>query len=76
MGRRDGWTVSAHVGRPVPLGVETTQVAAVAMTARMRAEDLARIPFSFPTYAGVVGRAAYVAVRRLGMEADGPPYEP
>ncbi|WP_281260229.1 hypothetical protein [Nonomuraea indica] len=42
----------------------------------MRAEDLARVPLSFPTYAAIVGRAAYVAVRRLGMEKGGPPYEP
>ncbi|MEV0151683.1 MULTISPECIES: NAD(P)/FAD-dependent oxidoreductase [unclassified Nonomuraea] len=56
--------------------VETTQVAAVAMTARMRVQDLARIPLSFPTYAAVVGRAAYIATRRLGSDADGSPYEP
>lgn len=56
--------------------VETTQVAAVAMTARMRAEDLARIPLSFPTYAAIVGRAAYIAIRRLGLEAGGFQHEP
>ncbi|MEU4323643.1 dihydrolipoyl dehydrogenase family protein [Nonomuraea dietziae] len=49
--------------------VETTQLAAVAMTARMRVEELARIPLSFPTYAGIVGRAAYIATRRLERDA-------
>ncbi|NUW43352.1 dihydrolipoyl dehydrogenase family protein [Nonomuraea rhodomycinica] len=55
--------------------VETTQVAAVAMTAQLRVQDLARIPLSFPTYAAVVGRAAYIATRRLGLDAAGPRYE-
>ncbi|MEU8105950.1 NAD(P)/FAD-dependent oxidoreductase [Nonomuraea muscovyensis] len=56
--------------------VETTQLAAVAMTAHMRVQDLARIPLSFPTYAAIVGRAAYVVVRRLGLDADRSPYDP
>ncbi|MFG3441518.1 dihydrolipoyl dehydrogenase family protein [Nonomuraea sp. NPDC047897] len=56
--------------------VETTQVAAVAMTARMRVKDLARIPLSFPTYSAIVGRAAYVAARRLDPAPTGHPYEP
>ncbi|MGN9840100.1 hypothetical protein ACTMTI_18440 [Nonomuraea sp. H19] len=51
--------------------VETTQLAAAAMTARMRVEDLARIPLSFPTYAAIVGCAAYIAIRRLELDAVG-----
>jgi pyruvate/2-oxoglutarate dehydrogenase complex dihydrolipoamide dehydrogenase (E3) component len=55
--------------------VETIQVAAVAMTARMRVEDLARIPLSFPTYAAIVGRAAYIATRRLERGVGGSQHE-
>ncbi|MFD1937036.1 dihydrolipoyl dehydrogenase family protein [Nonomuraea mangrovi] len=55
--------------------VETAQVAAVAMTARMRVEELARIPLSFPTYAAIVGRAAYLAARGLDLDADGSQHE-
>jgi dihydrolipoamide dehydrogenase len=38
--------------------VEITQVAAVAMAAQMRVDDLAQVPFSFPTYAGALGLVA------------------
>jgi dihydrolipoamide dehydrogenase len=50
--------------------VEVTQVAAVAMTGRMRVDDLARVPLSFPTYAGVLGRVAAQATRRLNLRSD------
>lgn len=48
--------------------VDITQMAAVAMTAGMPANDLARIPLSFPTYTAILGRAAYAACRELGLE--------
>ena len=35
---------------------EIVQVAAIAIAAKMPVHELARIPFSFPTYAGVLGR--------------------
>jgi pyruvate/2-oxoglutarate dehydrogenase complex dihydrolipoamide dehydrogenase (E3) component len=38
--------------------VELAQVAATAIAANMRAEQLALVPFSFPTYANALGRAA------------------
>jgi dihydrolipoamide dehydrogenase len=38
--------------------VEIVQVAAIAMAAEMRVEDFARVPFSFPTYAMILARAA------------------
>ena len=38
--------------------VEITQVAAIAIAAGMRVDDLARVPLSFPTYAGILGRVA------------------
>ncbi len=46
--------------------VEVAQMAAIAMTAKMRLDDLARIPISFPTYANVFGRAVLRAVRETG----------
>jgi pyruvate/2-oxoglutarate dehydrogenase complex dihydrolipoamide dehydrogenase (E3) component len=45
--------------------VEVAQMAAIAMTAGMRIDDLARIPLSFPTYANVFGRAALRAIREM-----------
>jgi dihydrolipoamide dehydrogenase len=48
--------------------VEITQVAAVAMAGRMRVDDLAQVPLSFPTYAGVLGRVAAQATRRLNLK--------
>jgi pyruvate/2-oxoglutarate dehydrogenase complex dihydrolipoamide dehydrogenase (E3) component len=48
--------------------VEVAQMAAIAMTAKMRVEDFARILLSFPTYANVLGRAAIRAARQLGDE--------
>ena len=46
--------------------VEVAQMAAIAMTARMNVADVARIPFSFPTYGNVFGRAALRALHQLG----------
>jgi len=50
--------------------VEITQVAAVCMAAHMRVDDLAQVPLSFPTYAGVLGRVAAQATRRLNLKLD------
>ena len=33
----------------------------------MRVEDLARVPLSFPTYAGILVNAAAGAARQLGL---------
>jgi pyruvate/2-oxoglutarate dehydrogenase complex dihydrolipoamide dehydrogenase (E3) component len=49
--------------------VEVAQMAAIAMTAGLRVDALARIPLSFPTYANVFGRAALRAVRQLASSA-------
>lgn len=48
--------------------VDVAQVAAVAMAAGMTVDDLARVPLSFPTYAGVLGRAAVVAARAVNRD--------
>jgi dihydrolipoamide dehydrogenase len=50
--------------------VELTQVAAVAMAGRMSVDALAQVPLSFPTYAGVLGRVAAQAARRLNLHLD------
>jgi pyruvate/2-oxoglutarate dehydrogenase complex dihydrolipoamide dehydrogenase (E3) component len=48
--------------------VEITQVAAIAIAAGMRVDDLAQVPLSFPTYAGILGRAAASAARQLNLK--------
>jgi pyruvate/2-oxoglutarate dehydrogenase complex dihydrolipoamide dehydrogenase (E3) component len=56
--------------------VEIVQAAALAMAGDLSVEALARIPLSFPTYVGVLGRAAASAARQLNFESDwqtGPP---
>jgi pyruvate/2-oxoglutarate dehydrogenase complex dihydrolipoamide dehydrogenase (E3) component len=52
--------------------VDVVQIAAVAMSGGMTVDELARVPLSFPTYAGVLGRAAATAARNLnrGMAAS------
>jgi Pyridine nucleotide-disulphide oxidoreductase, dimerisation domain len=55
--------------------VEIVQVVAIAVAARMRVDDLARVPLSFPTYAGIPGRAAYRAAEQLNLEVGGQMYE-
>jgi dihydrolipoamide dehydrogenase len=48
--------------------VEITQLAAIAIAARMRVNDLAHIPLSFPTYAGILAQVAASATRELNLE--------
>ena len=48
--------------------VEIVQVVSIAMAAGMRVDDLARVPLSFPTYAGMLGRAAYRAAQQLNLD--------
>jgi pyruvate/2-oxoglutarate dehydrogenase complex dihydrolipoamide dehydrogenase (E3) component len=45
--------------------VDTVQVAAVAIAAGVTVQEFARIPLAFPTYAGILGRAAATLVQRL-----------
>ena len=49
--------------------VELAQLAAIAMAANMTVEQLALVPFSFPTYANALGRAAIKAARELDLHA-------
>lgn len=48
--------------------VDIAQLAAVAMTARMTVDALAHVPLSFPTHAGILGRAAARAARELNKD--------
>lgn len=48
--------------------VDIAQVAAIAMTAGMRVDELARVPLSFPTYAGILGRVAASVSRQLNLQ--------
>ena len=53
--------------------VELAQLAALAVASGMKVEQLALVPFSFPTYANALGRAAIRAARQLDSrsgEAD------
>jgi len=47
--------------------VDITQVAAIAIAAGMRVDELAQIPLSFPTYTAILGRAAATAARQLNL---------
>ncbi len=47
--------------------VELAQLAAIAMASSMKVEQLALVPFSFPTYANALGRAAVKAARQLDL---------
>jgi dihydrolipoamide dehydrogenase len=66
---RDGSLVGCHVVGA--RAVEIVQVAAIAMSCGMRIDALARFMVSFPTYTGVLGKAAYRAMRELGREFRG-----
>jgi pyruvate/2-oxoglutarate dehydrogenase complex dihydrolipoamide dehydrogenase (E3) component len=55
--------------------VELAQLAAVAMAAGMRVDDLAQVPLSFPTYAGVLGRIAASVTRQLNLNVSRPQAE-
>jgi dihydrolipoamide dehydrogenase len=50
--------------------VEIAQVASIVIAAGMRVDDLARVPLSFPTYAGVLGRLAASATRQLNLSVS------
>lgn len=55
--------------------VEIAQVAAIAIAAGMRVDDLAHVPLSFPTYAGILGRVAASAARQLNLQVSGQAHE-
>ena len=48
--------------------VDIVEVAAIAIAAGMRVDELAQIPLSYPTYAGALVRAAVSAARQLDLK--------
>jgi pyruvate/2-oxoglutarate dehydrogenase complex dihydrolipoamide dehydrogenase (E3) component len=50
--------------------VEITQVAGIVIAGGMRVDDLAQIPLSFPTYAGILARVAASAARKLNLKGE------
>lgn len=53
--------------------IDIAQLAAMAMTAGMNVDALARIPLSFPSHTGLIGRLAYRAARELDRRQEEPP---
>jgi dihydrolipoamide dehydrogenase len=51
--------------------VEIAQVVAVAIAGGLRVDNMAKIPLSFPTYAGILARAAYRAAQQIYPEFRG-----
>jgi dihydrolipoamide dehydrogenase len=47
--------------------VDIAEVAAIAIAAGMRVDELARIPLAFPTYAGILANVAVNAARQLDL---------
>jgi pyruvate/2-oxoglutarate dehydrogenase complex dihydrolipoamide dehydrogenase (E3) component len=50
--------------------VDIAEVAAIAMAAGMRVDDLAHVPLSYPTYAGILAQVAASAASQLGLEVS------
>ena len=45
-------------------------MAGIVIAASMRVDDLAQIPLSFPTYAGILARVAASAARELNLKGN------
>jgi hypothetical protein len=56
--------------------VEIVQVVAIAIAGGLQADQLAKIPLSFPTYAGILGRAAYRIAQHIYPEFGGRMLQP
>jgi dihydrolipoamide dehydrogenase len=48
--------------------VDIAEVAAIAVPAGMKVDQLARVPLAFPTYAGILVNAAVLAARQLNVK--------
>jgi hypothetical protein len=46
---------------------------AIAIAAGMRVDEFAKVPLSFPTYAGILGRAVASATRQLNLQLSWQP---
>ena len=67
VGRDNGQILGCHVVGE--RAVDIAQLAAVAMSAGTSVDALARVPLSFPTHAGILGRAAARAARELNRSS-------
>ena len=56
--------------------VDIIQAVAIAIEAGLGVDDLARVPLSYPTYTGILARAAYRAARQIDSELDVPEHPP
>jgi pyruvate/2-oxoglutarate dehydrogenase complex dihydrolipoamide dehydrogenase (E3) component len=66
--RNDAQILGCHVVGE--RAVEIAQVAAIAISARMRVDDLAQVPLSFPTYTGNLAYVAAAAARELDLNVE------
>jgi pyruvate/2-oxoglutarate dehydrogenase complex dihydrolipoamide dehydrogenase (E3) component len=66
--RKTGAILGCHVVGE--RAVEIVQVVTIAIAAGMKVNELARIALSFPTYAGILTRAAYRVVEQLEPQLD------
>jgi pyruvate/2-oxoglutarate dehydrogenase complex dihydrolipoamide dehydrogenase (E3) component len=66
--RRTAKIVGCHVVGE--RAVEIVQVAAIAISAGMRVDELARVPLAFPTYTGNLAYAAAEAARALELDVS------
>lgn len=48
--------------------VEIAQVVSIVIAGRMKVDELAYVPLSFPTYAGILGRLAAIITRQLNLD--------
>jgi pyruvate/2-oxoglutarate dehydrogenase complex dihydrolipoamide dehydrogenase (E3) component len=65
--RQTGTILGCHVVGE--RAVDIVQTAAIAISGELHVDRLARLPLSFPTYGGVLGRAAAMAARQLQQES-------
>jgi dihydrolipoamide dehydrogenase len=47
--------------------VVIAELVSIVIAARMQVHDPSRVPLSFPTYAGAIGRLAATATRQLNL---------
>jgi pyruvate/2-oxoglutarate dehydrogenase complex dihydrolipoamide dehydrogenase (E3) component len=67
--RKTGKILGCHVVGE--RAVEIAQVVAIAMAGGLPVDKMARVPLSFPTYAGILARSAYRAAQQIYPEFRG-----
>jgi hypothetical protein len=61
--------VRLHPANVIETLDRSAALAAIAIATGVREDDLARVPLSFPTYTGILGRAAAISARALGRDS-------